>query len=173
VLGFNSLNMNARAVSGAIAGPACVYALNPIVDEAVYKNGDGVINSSCGMIVNSSSAAALYVNGNDTVDMQIGVVGNYVANGSDTFSPMPVPGIAPGRDPLANVPAPAVGACDHTNFTQNFSSGSSSTNTVNLSPGGEPISAARLKEMPFMKLCVDCKNQSEKAAEHVTLHDEV
>ena len=30
VLGYNSMNVAARAVSGAVAGPACIYALDPI-----------------------------------------------------------------------------------------------------------------------------------------------
>jgi hypothetical protein len=127
-LGYTLLGLSARAVSGGISGPACIYALNPSANNAVYVNGNGTLAGSCGMIVDSSSSAALYVNGNDTINMQIAVVGNYVANGSISFSPQPKTKVASLPDPLAYLQPPTVGACNHNNFT-------TSATTVNLTPG--------------------------------------
>jgi hypothetical protein len=70
------------------------------------------------MIVDSSNSAGLYVNGPNTINMPIGVAGNYVNNGA-TISPTPKTGVAPLPDPLSWVPQPTVGKCDYNNFTNN------------------------------------------------------
>ena len=49
----------------------------------------------------------------------------YSANGSTSLSPTPKIGVIAATDPLANVQAPTVGSCAHTNFSLNGNSGSS------------------------------------------------
>ncbi len=129
VLGYSTVDVSVRAVSGSINGPACVYALNPSASGALTINGNGTIAGGCGTIVDSNSSSAMIVNGNDTINMPIGVVGNYSDSGHSSFTPEPVTGVAPLSDPLASVPAPSVGACNYTNFKVNGNS-----NTT-LSPG--------------------------------------
>jgi len=110
VLGYSSMNVSTRAVSGAISGPACIYALNQSASDAISVTGNININASCGVIDNSSSSSALSGRGNGTVKATtIGVAGDYSASGNITFVPTPIIHVAPSPDPLASRQGPTVG----------------------------------------------------------------
>jgi hypothetical protein len=112
VLGYSSLNVSARAVSGAVTGPACIYALDSSAASAIGITGNFTINAACGVIDDSNSSTALSATGNGTVTAtSMGVVGNYSAVGNVTLSPTPIPKIAPLGDPMAGLAAPTVGPC--------------------------------------------------------------
>jgi len=110
-LGYNAINVSTRAVSGAVNGPACIYALDTSASKAINLIGSGFnINASCGMIDNSTSASALSATGTGTVTAaSIGVAGNESLTGSLTFVPTPQVNTAPIADPLASRQGPAVG----------------------------------------------------------------
>ncbi len=129
VLGIQSVPISASAISGQSSGPACVYALDPTASGAFQANGSLDYQSTCGIIVNSSSSSALTVNGSGTVNTSgIGVVGG-MKQSSATFTPQPVTGISHVADPLAYLQFPSVGSCTYTNFSD------TSGNTVTLNPG--------------------------------------
>jgi len=115
-LGYTSLNVGARAVSGAIAGPACIYALDPTDSQTFSLTGNSNLTAQCGLIDDSSSSAGLYLNGNITLKAtSIGVSANgFSEAGNITLSPQPIPNVAQLADPLAaraQSAAPSVGTC--------------------------------------------------------------
>jgi len=111
VLGFNTLNVGARAVSGTVSGTGCIYALNPSMSGAISLTGNINITSSCGIVDDSSSSSAMSVTGNATINTAYtGVAGNYSTSGNVTLTPTPKIHIAPAMDPLASIPAPTFGS---------------------------------------------------------------
>ena len=112
VLGFTTLNVNTRAVSGAIDGPACIYVLDPSASDALYMQNGAKVTSSCAVLVDSSSSSAIHLDNNASITASsVGVAGDYLVGGGSTISPTPVTGVAPVADPLAGLAAPAIGAC--------------------------------------------------------------
>jgi hypothetical protein len=136
VLGYTNLNVSTQAIAGTVNGPDCIYTLDPSASQAFYLQGNVNINSSCGLLDDSSSPTGLYVNGNITVDTtSTGVTGNYASSGNVTFSPTVKIGIAPTPDPLASIQAPTVPTCSPA-ATTNTGTNSYSGNitTLNLTP---------------------------------------
>ena len=130
LLGFDSVNVTARAVAGATNASGCLYVLDPSQPGALTGNGNATITSQCGVLVDSSSSSALIANGNVSITASaIGVVGNAQTNGNVSLTPAPVTGIVPVSDPLASVPQPFVGSCTYNNFVVN------GNQSVQLSPG--------------------------------------
>ncbi len=128
VLGFNTMTVSARAVAYEGNGPNCIYVTDPSASGAMATNGNVNVQSSCGLLVDSSSSSGLTAVGNVTIDASsIGIVGNYTSNGSTSFSPTPKIGVIAATDPLANIQAPTVGSCAHSNFSLNGNSGNSSS----------------------------------------------
>ena len=135
VLGVSSITVSARAVAYEGNGPNCIYVMNPAASGAMSTNGNVRVNSSCGLLVDSSSSSGLTVNGNVSISAPtIGVVGNYTKNGNSTLTPTPKTGVIAASDPLAYVKEPTVGSCAHTNFSLNGNIGSSGS-PYQLYPG--------------------------------------
>ena len=116
VLGYKSMKVGARAVSGAVAGPACIYALDPSGSGTFSVTGNANITAQCGIVDESSSSSGLSLSGNITLTAtSIGVYGpGFSKSGNVTISPQPVPKIASLPDPLATQAknaAPTVGTC--------------------------------------------------------------
>jgi Putative Flp pilus-assembly TadE/G-like len=109
-LGYNTVNLSTRAVSGAVSGPDCIYALDPSDSNAFVASGGTDITSLCGLFVDSDSTSGLVVSGGSKVSFAggIGVVAS-----SETEAPGVAftTGVAPVTDPLADVRAPTVGTC--------------------------------------------------------------
>jgi len=128
VLGVNTLTVSTRAVAYQSNGPNCIYALDPSAPSAVSGSGNPSINSSCGVLVDSSSSNGLALSGSASITApSIGVVGGYTGSG---YSPTPKTGVIPAADPLGYVQAPTVGSCAHTNFSASNSGTSASYNQL-------------------------------------------
>jgi Putative Flp pilus-assembly TadE/G-like len=125
VLGVSTMTVSTRAVAYEGNGPNCIYVLNPSAPGAMSANGNVTVNSSCGLLVDSSSSSGLSVVGNVSITApNIGVVGGYSVGGNSSLTPTPKTGVVAATDPLANVQAPTIGSCAHTNFSLNGNSGS-------------------------------------------------
>jgi Flp pilus assembly protein TadG len=135
VLGYNSLTVSARAVSGISNSAGCIYALDPSAQNALSASNGVNITSTCGIYVDSNNSQALDVIGGAIIKTTgVGVVGSAAVNnggsienlsgGSLTVSQ----NIAPLPDPLAHISKPSVGSCTYTG-TQNYNS-----YTANQSP---------------------------------------
>jgi Flp pilus assembly protein TadG len=116
VLGYKSMSVGAKAVSGAVSGPACIYAMDPSHSATFSLTGNAGITSQCGIIDDSTSSSGLSLTGNITLTAtSIGVVGSgFSKSGNITISPQPVPNVASLPDPLAaraQSAAPSVGTC--------------------------------------------------------------
>ena len=120
--------ITARAVARAGATDICIWALNPSDSGALSVSGNAQVNLGCGVLVNSADPSALTQNGSSCLNAaQVKVAGNY--SGS-CISPQPVTAVNPVADPLAAMPPPSYGSCDHSsNITVN------SSNPQTLSPG--------------------------------------
>jgi hypothetical protein len=115
-----TVSITAKATAGLIGAvsPDCIYALDPSAQNAFQAtNGATVALSGCAIAVNSTNSDALTVNGGSTVTASaISVAGgDSISNGGST-TPTPTTGAAAISDPFASLPAPTVGACDHTNY---------------------------------------------------------
>ncbi|MDA1314876.1 MAG: pilus assembly protein TadG-related protein [Acidobacteria bacterium] len=112
VIGIEKAPVLARAVAGMENyGEGCVLALNPTARGALTLNGTPILDSGCGVQVNSNDNQALIANGGAIVDARpagIGVYGHAVANGcsGNCFFPAPAEQAPPTRDWLAHVPEP-------------------------------------------------------------------
>ncbi|MGH7985655.1 MAG: pilus assembly protein TadG-related protein, partial [Candidatus Binataceae bacterium] len=108
-LGYESVDVSARAVSGAEPAPVCVYALDRSVAGAMKVTGDGTsVHAACGVMDDSDSTDALEAEGASLSATSIGVSGNY-SRGS--FMPTPITGVAPITDPLASLASPMITPC--------------------------------------------------------------
>jgi len=111
ILGFDSVDVTARAVAQSATSDACFFALHPDASAAVRLETDAQVTlQNCGLEVNSSASdALLQETGACITATSVGVVGNYTGS---CYTPTPT-GIAPFEDPLAGLPAPTYGSCDH------------------------------------------------------------
>ena len=131
---FGSIAAQATAavMQGSISN--CVYVLDAHASQAFMDSGsNSLLQTSCGVYVNSNSSTAVVVNGQGHVNAPvIDVVGNYSAcnNGQDCFySPsFPLTNQTAVADPFASLPAPTYSGCG------------GSTSTLQLNQGNYTIS---------------------------------
>ncbi len=118
LVGIRSLTISARGVAVAGNAPYCILALNSSATGAISLFGAALLRT-CAIVDNSNAANAFSIFGLALWHASsIGIVGSYDFDLLPFVSPRPVTGIAPVKDPLARLQAPAVGsACDHTNYT--------------------------------------------------------
>jgi Flp pilus assembly protein TadG len=140
VLGYKSMNVGARAVSGAVAGPTCIYALDPTGSSTFSLTGNSSVTSQCGVIDDSTSSSGLSLTGNITLKAtSIGVVGSsFSKSGNITISPQPVVNLAALTDPLsgrAKSIAPSVGTCTQQSGTAGSKSYSGNIGTLTVPAG--------------------------------------
>jgi Flp pilus assembly protein TadG len=117
VFGASTTTVKARAVARLGSGPNCVYVMDPTKNKAFSLNGAFVINMKCGTMIDSSDAAAMYLNGAIIWNGPSSVVGGYSTSGAIVLNPAPTTGVGAESDPLAYIPAPAYGPCTQNNFT--------------------------------------------------------
>ena len=130
VLKISSVAVSARAVARSGKSTGCMWVMDPSANGALTISGSASINSSCGVMVNSSSSDALDLSGSGCITggAEIDLVGNYKNNSSCVLSPVPNTGVATISDPFASVPAPNTGGgCDYNKLTV--------TGTMTLNPG--------------------------------------
>ncbi len=141
----------ARATAGLVGtvSPYCIYALDPSAQNAfTVTNGSTLTLSGCAVAVDSTNNDALTVSGGSSLNASaIAVAGGGVVTGGSvvtapatsvsgisvgggsTMTPVAtIGGAPPGADPLASVPAPAVGACNFNNYSPGYG-------TWTLNPG--------------------------------------
>jgi Flp pilus assembly protein TadG len=124
VPGHDTVAVRSWAVASAVApGSFCIIAMDPTDSRSFLVDGGVTIGSTCGIYVNSSDpSSALQKNGGGTIKASyIGIVGGCSASGGSGCAPpevvsdlssgqKPVTGIAPIKDPLANV-CPTTASC--------------------------------------------------------------
>jgi len=110
-LGYSTVDVSTRAVSGYVNGPGCLVGLNASASNTISVTGGSTVHAPlCNVIDDSSSSTGLASNGGSMITANaIGVVGNFQAPATG-YSPTPKTAIAPIPDPLANLTAPTIGA---------------------------------------------------------------
>lgn len=108
IIDQQSTLIKARAVAGLARGAEyCVLALNPTQPGALTVGGTATLDTTCGVMVNSSDPKALTENGGGCVYASgIGSSGGYTSGGADCFTPKPVTGVPPAIDPLGYMTPP-------------------------------------------------------------------
>ena len=139
VLGYNTVDVSSRAVSGTISGPACMYSLDPTASNAFVVSGGSPVTANCGALIRSNSSSGLVVSGGSTLTAtSIGVVAAGYSGSSSTITPTPTVRVAPFGDPLASLVAPTVGSIPSTCTTNPDTSsghGYSAVNGATISAG--------------------------------------
>jgi hypothetical protein len=145
----DTIPVGARAVSGVISGPACIYSLDP-TDSKTFEvsGGSSKVEMSCGLLVRSTNNDGLDASGGSIVSTgSIGIVADgspaYGDSGGSSVSPTPVSGIPPFGDPLASLappsPCSSTGGCTATCNSLTTSGGHgyvvNSTPASAISPG--------------------------------------
>src|SRR5579862_3344552 len=116
-IGISTVNVSTRAVAHLGNAPYCIMTLDPDDQNSLSLFGVALLQT-CGIVNNSNSDHAFGIFGVALWHASsIGIVGNYDFDLLPFVSPKPVTGIAPVRDPLARLQPPAVGGCDHTNYS--------------------------------------------------------
>ncbi len=146
-----TFTVTAKATAGLVGtvSPYCIYALDPSAPNAfAATNGSTLTLSGCALAVDSTNVDAATVSGGSSLTASaIAVAGGgvvtggsvvaapatsvsgFAVGGGSTMTPAPALGAAPpAADPLASVPAPAVGACDFNNYSPGYG-------TWTLNPG--------------------------------------
>ncbi|HZT29910.1 MAG TPA: pilus assembly protein TadG-related protein [Bryobacteraceae bacterium] len=134
ILGNTSLTVSARATAGTMSGGGggCIYVLNQ-TGTSVSGNGTTLLQTACGVYVNSTDQKAVTLTGgakiNATDGASVNITGNWSGNGNSTITPTPNVGVSATADPFSSLPAPSVGSCT--------SNGVSLTNqqTLTIDPG--------------------------------------
>ncbi len=132
IVNMASVQVQARAVAGTFPDPglACIFVLDPTALTAFSATGSTIVNSKCGIVVNSNHTRAMGLTGSASVTASvISVTGNYSTTGSSSFTPTPTTGVPPTADPLAALAPPTFSGC---NFTNKSITGSTATT---LTPG--------------------------------------
>ena len=110
VFGIDMLDITVSATAVAPA-PTCAIALAPGGYGLFVNSGSTVTAAGCRVQVNSSSPDAAHTNSGSTVTADsMCVHGGHSGGG---ISPPPQTGCAALNDPLASIPTPDIGACDH------------------------------------------------------------
>jgi hypothetical protein len=127
---YHSGSMTVTALSGP--GYGTFYVLDHSAGGAVSVSGNGALNITGNLIVDSSSATAISASGNAKVTAAaIQVAGNYQKSGNATVSPAPVTGAQVITDPLAGTLLPSIPSGPNSYGSKSVSGNS----TANLSPG--------------------------------------
>ncbi len=115
-VGASPVGLQARAVARQASGTVCVVSLDAAAAGAFTASNGANVQMGCGIMVNSASSTAFTVSGGTTVKAgSIWVTGGSTVTGGSSVTPTASTGIPAMSDPLANVPAPSVGACTYYN----------------------------------------------------------
>ena len=137
-LGYKSMNVGARAVSGAVAGPACIYLLDRTDAQTLSLTGGSSVTAQCGIVDDSSSSSGLSLSdGASLTATSIGVSASNFSPPDADISPRPVPNVAALPDPLAaraQGAAPSVGTCSQNISTITGTDELNGGGTLNLTP---------------------------------------
>jgi len=135
VLGNKYLTVGANATAAVYGGGSggCIYVMDPS-GSSVVNSGSALIQSGCGVYINSSSASAVTMSGSATIkttgSASTNIVGNpgvLVSGGAGIVGTLNV-GVAAATDPFLSMNPPSVGSCT-------YSSAVVITTNTTLSPG--------------------------------------
>jgi hypothetical protein len=129
----------AQATAGVFQGttPNCIYVMDRTASQALMLSGsNSIIQTNCGVYVNSNSASAVVVNGQGKLNAPtVNIVGSYQSctNGQDCFFNPSLPRTYQSSvtEPYFNLPAPSYTACDRSASQLQFGQGT----PANLNPG--------------------------------------
>jgi hypothetical protein len=122
-LGIATSSINVKSTAGMVSTvPAsCLYVIDPAVQHAFVASNGASVNMNCGLVINSSNAAAASVTGGATVTAaSASVVGGAVVSNGGSITPAFTAGVASTTDPFASLPSPAIGACNQTNYNPGY-----------------------------------------------------
>jgi len=151
---FMSTGAHATAAMLPSGGGGCIYVLQAS-SSSVTNSGNALVQSGCGIYINSSGPTAVTMSGSSLIKTTGGAKTNIVASGGSavltsgtaTINPSPNLGTTAVADPFASMDPPTVGSCDYTgpvvvttNTTLNpgvYCGGiiTSGTQTITLNPG--------------------------------------
>ena len=118
IFGIDSIDItaSATAVEGEVTAP-CLLALEPTDQKALDVGNRTLTANNCPIHVNSSHTGQA-ISGNPSGEIHAdSICVNGAVSSGPSYFPNPDLGCPPTPDPLANFNAPAVGACNHTNFS--------------------------------------------------------
>lgn len=123
VFGNKSLNAGATATAAVLptgGGGGCLYVMQSS-GSSVTNSGSALIQSGCGVYINSSGPTAVTMSGTATIATTGGNKTNIVASGgsavvtsgSATITPTPNLGATAVADPFSSMNPPTVGSCTY------------------------------------------------------------
>ena len=118
-VGLSGPTLVATATAGLTPVSACVLALNTSAADAIDVNNMGSIRATgCGIVADSNSSSAIYLNSGTISGQEVAAVGEFSKSnsGSNTVSPAnPTDGASAVANPYGSLTPPVAGACDYTN----------------------------------------------------------
>lgn len=116
VLGVAKAAVAARAVAHLGAGNGCLVALDTDNRGGITFDGNANVNlNNCTVVDNSTNCSAMVANGTAYVSAAgfdvSGSCPGYTGSVGSNYSTTPSTGLLPTPDPLASLPAPALGPC--------------------------------------------------------------
>jgi Flp pilus assembly protein TadG len=154
VFGNRFLNAGAHATAAIVptGGGGCIYVMQA-TGSSVTNSGNALIDSGCGIYINSNGPSPVTMSGTSTIETTGGAKTNIVSSSEGTFSgsatitPAPNLGTSAVLDPFISMPAPSIGSCTYSapvvvtsNTTLPYGTYcggiiTSGTETITLSPG--------------------------------------
>jgi hypothetical protein len=140
VLGFPNGMVAARSTAVITGASDCIYVMDPSAPSAMNVTGTSLLQSKCGLYVNSSDPQAMTCNGHGSSYAynanEYDVVGGYTCP-SGAINGTPNTGVSHIDDPLAYLTPPSTSpyTCDQTNFTVNNTGTNGATTVTPLAPG--------------------------------------
>ena len=112
VLGLSSMPISVRAEAALSDNGYCIYALDKTSSGSLVTNSGTTFNSTCAIMVESSSATAAICYSSTVSVKFVAIVGSGQSNGCTltityaVYVPLPSP-----SDPLASLPVPPIPSC--------------------------------------------------------------
>ncbi len=178
LMGNTSMTVTATATAGVFRQPGgCVYVLGSTGSD-ITASGTPVLQTGCGVYVDSSSSGAVTLAGNAGIEATggatVNIVGNWVHSGNAFISPTPTLGAPVAADPFASLQPPPVGSCDSTGV--NLSSSQSYTFDQSTSVICGPINLSGQSSVTFqpgvyvLKGGINMSGQTSLSGTGVTLY---
>lgn len=117
VLGEGRASVSVTAAAAALDfGQFCVLGLDPTAARTVFVSGNGSVQLTCGIAVNSNSSSAFHIGGSASVEATTArIVGDISISGNPARTwteAEPRTGRRPVNDPYADLEVPPVLSCD-------------------------------------------------------------
>ncbi|MCB1535663.1 MAG: hypothetical protein KDJ44_13285 [Rhodoblastus sp.] len=148
-VGLINMRVDARAQARAVGNtqPICVIGLDPSQSKTLEVDVARVQATGCQVVADSIAADGVSItNGAQMQSGRLCASGGAKADSSSSYAPTPQTDCPAIADPLAGLPAPAVGACTFTNYK--VTSGSQSLTPGVYCGGIEVGSSAAVNLLP-------------------------